>query len=185
MATTRFLAKFRDPQVILYGDTRPRLYAPGSPDKRIMQVIVEQIRSLLVAPLHLPMPSNRRRRAITTAVITNSEDARTFANWARTVGTSSRTLTWLFVAQMGLSFRLWCRRVWQVEALWRLASREPVTSLALDPGYDSYSAFVTMFNCALGTPFFSVTHRPRQNSWIPFVHQRGWQIASVDRLLWV
>jgi AraC-like DNA-binding protein len=152
MATTRFLAKFRDPQVILYGDTRPRLDAPGSPDERIMQVILEQIRSLLVAPLHLPMPSDHRLRAITAAMTTNSEDARTFADWARTVGASSRTLTWLLVAETGLSFRLWRRRVWLLEALWRLASQGPVTSLALDLDHDSSSAFVAMFKRALGTP---------------------------------
>jgi AraC-like DNA-binding protein len=37
-----------------------------------------------------------------------------------------------------------------LEALRRLASREPVTTVALDLGYDSPSAFIAMFKRALG-----------------------------------
>lgn len=138
-------------ELILYAVTRPRLYEPGSPDERIMAVILDRIRSLPVAPLHLPMPSDQRLRVIAAAMTANPEDARTLADWARTVGASGRTLARLFLAETGMSFRHWRQQVRLLEALRRLAGREPVTTVALDLGYDSPSAFIAMFKRALGT----------------------------------
>jgi AraC-like DNA-binding protein/quercetin dioxygenase-like cupin family protein len=137
-------------ELILYAVTRPPLYEPDSPDERIMLVILDQIRSLPVAPLHLPIPADRRLRAIATAMTGDPGDARTLADWARTVGASSRTLARLFLAETGMSFRHWRQQVRLLEALRRLASREPVTTVALDLGYDSPSAFISMFKRALG-----------------------------------
>jgi AraC-like DNA-binding protein len=138
-------------ELILYAVTRPRLYEPGSPDERIMAVILDQIRSLAVTPLHLRMPGDQRLQAIATAMTANPEDARTLDDWARTVGASSRTLARLFLAETGMSFRHWRQQVRLLEALRRLACREPVTTVALDLGYDSPSAFIAMFKRALGT----------------------------------
>jgi AraC-like DNA-binding protein len=80
----------------------------------------------------------------------NPGDVRTLADWARTVGAGSRTLARLFLAETGMSFRHWHQQVRLLEALRRLASQEPVTTVALDLGYDSPSAFIAMFKRALG-----------------------------------
>jgi AraC-like DNA-binding protein/quercetin dioxygenase-like cupin family protein len=138
-------------ELILYAVTRPRLYELGSPDEHVMLVILDQIQSLPVAPLHLPMPSDPRLLRISKTLMEHPEDARTLAAWARTVGASTRTLTRLFLAETGVSFRHWRQQVRLLEALRRLASHEPVTAVALDLGYNSPSAFIAMFRRAFGT----------------------------------
>ena len=63
---------------------------------------------------------------------------------------SSRTLARRFLAETGLPFRHWRQQVRLLEALKRLACQEHVTTVALDLGYDSPSAFIAMFKRALG-----------------------------------
>jgi AraC-like DNA-binding protein len=138
-------------ELILYAVTRPRLYELGSADERLMSVILDQIRSLPVAPLHLPMPRDPRLQIITTALTANPDDTRPLAAWARAAGASARTLARLFVAETGMSFRHWRQQARLLEALRRLARREPVTMVALDLGYESPSAFIAMFKRAVGT----------------------------------
>jgi AraC-like DNA-binding protein len=49
-----------------------------------------------------------------------------------------------------MSFTQWRQQVRILEGLRRLAREEPVTTVALDLGYDSPSAFIAMFRKALG-----------------------------------
>jgi AraC-like DNA-binding protein len=50
-----------------------------------------------------------------------------------------------------MTFRQWQRQARLLAALVKLAQREPVTTIALDLGYDSPSAFIHAFRQALGT----------------------------------
>ncbi len=49
-----------------------------------------------------------------------------------------------------MTFGQWRQQVRILEALKRLALNEPVTTVALELGYDSPSAFISMFKKALG-----------------------------------
>jgi AraC-like DNA-binding protein len=71
-------------------------------------------------------------------------------DWADRSGLSRRTLTRLFRRETGQSFSAWRQRVRLLEALARLGAGESVTSVALDVGYDSPSAFTAMFRRELG-----------------------------------
>ena len=55
-----------------------------------------------LAPLHLPMPSDRRLPAVTARLLDDPADQRTLAAWSRSAG--ARTLARLFVAETGMSF---------------------------------------------------------------------------------
>ncbi len=70
--------------------------------------------------------------------------------WGHEVGASARTLARLFLAETGLSFGDWRSRARLLAALPRLAAGEKVTTIALDLGYESPSAFISMFKRALG-----------------------------------
>lgn len=80
----------------------------------------------------------------------NPADARTLDAWGVAVGASARTLARLFMTETGLSFAAWRAQVRLLAALARLAAGEKVTSVALDLGYDSPSAFIAMFRRQLG-----------------------------------
>lgn len=128
--------------------TKP--YAPTSREGRIVAVLLDELVAARTAPLHLPMPSDPRARAITERLLDDPGDKRSLGAWARDAGASARTLARLFRRETGLGFAEWRQQARLLHALERLAAGEAVTSLALDLGYDSPSAFITMFRSRLG-----------------------------------
>jgi AraC-like DNA-binding protein len=56
----------------------------------------------------------------------------------------------LFRQETGMSFGAWRQQARLIDALGRLAAGQPVTDVALDLGYQSPSAFTSMFRRALG-----------------------------------
>lgn len=125
-------------------------YEPDSPQSRIMAVIFDQIRVQPVASLALPIPTDSRLRKIVQSLITNPADQRDLGEWAREVGASKRTLTRLFPAQTGMSFRSWRQQRRLLRALELLASGHNVTAVALELGYENTSSFISMFRRCLG-----------------------------------
>jgi AraC-like DNA-binding protein len=138
-------------ELILRAATLPHWYAYGGRDERIMLLMLDEMRELPVAPLYLPEPVDPRLQSIAAALKANASDNRTLAAWARSVGASSRTLARLFRTETGLTFQQWQRQARLLAGLMRLAAGQPVTTVALEVGYNSPSAFIAMFKHALGT----------------------------------
>ena len=65
---------------------------------------------------------------------------------------SERSLSRTLQQQMGTSFGHWRRQLHVMLALQRLTQGESVQTVALDLGYESASASVTMFRKAVGKP---------------------------------
>lgn len=126
---------------------------PVSPaDARLMEVILDQLRELKPAPLHLPMPKDPRLRAVTNRLIRDPGDNRSLAAWSRLTGASSRTLARLFLKETGMSFGNWRQQLRLLSAISHLALEIPVTTVAYDLGYRSPSAFIAMFKRVFGVP---------------------------------
>jgi AraC-like DNA-binding protein len=134
-------------ELILAGVEAP---GPARRRRQLTALILSELAAATVAPLHLPEPADPRVRRITEALRAEPGDPRTLAAWAKEVGASTRTLSRLFLAETGMTFRQWQRQARLLAALVKLARREPVTSVALDLGYDSPSAFIHAFRRALG-----------------------------------
>ncbi len=128
----------------------PRLYDEDGADGRIMILILDELQVLPELPLHLPMPVDRRLQGITHTILADASDGRTLEVWGRVVGASGRNLARLFRRETGMTFGLWRQQARLLAALVRLAEDVPVTTVALDVGYDSSSAFSHMFKRALG-----------------------------------
>lgn len=128
----------------------PALYDEDGPDGRLMRVILDQLETLPVTPLHLPMPRDARLKRITDALIRDPANGDPLSRWARRAGASARTLARLFLKETRLTFGAWRQQLRLMKALERLAAREPVTQIALDLGYTSPSAFIAMFRRAFG-----------------------------------
>ena len=67
--------------------------------------------------------------------------------WA---GVSPRTLARRFTLETGFTPSAWRQRARILRALELLASGQPVTTIALDLGYDNVSAFIAMFKRVMG-----------------------------------
>ncbi len=137
-------------ELILHAMDIPPLYALNGPDGRLMNVILDQIRGMDIAPLELPIPKDPRLKKIYEHLAARPEDNRTLEDWGKMVGATGRTLARHFRVETGMAFGQWRQQVRILEALKRLALDEPVTAVAIELGYESPSAFINMFKRALG-----------------------------------
>lgn len=138
-------------ELVLAAVALPQPYPPAGRAARLVAVLLDEIEAAREAPLHLPMPRDPRLRAITERLLADPADKRPLGAWARTAGASTRTLARLFPRETGLGFAHWRQQARLLRALERLAAGEPVTTVALDLGYDGPSAFIAMFRSRLGT----------------------------------
>ena len=111
---------------------------------------MDLVQQLEVAPLDLPIGRDDRIRRVYDGLVQDPGDSRTLKEWGHVVGASERTLARLFLAHTGLGFRQWRQQFRILEAIQRLGCGEPVTTVAFELGYESPSAFITMFRKALG-----------------------------------
>lgn len=114
-------------------------------------LILEELRSLAVVPLRIPLPRDPRLARLCRALLSDPGSDRTLEQWGEEAGATGRTLARLFRRELGMSFAAWRRQVRLAEALTRMAAGAPVAQVATDLGYDSPSAFTAMFRRALGT----------------------------------
>jgi AraC-like DNA-binding protein len=128
----------------------PERLEEGGRDARLLSVLTDELADLVEVRLHLPMPRDRRAVAVADALISAPGDDTDLEGWSRRVGTSARTVARLFLSETGLGFGTWRQRLRLLAALERLAAGEPVTTIALDLGYRSPSAFSAMFRRTLG-----------------------------------
>jgi len=139
-------------ELILYLAAQSTDYAPGGPTARLVGVLLEQLAQMPTEHLHLPVPAHSRLRRIADALAADPADRSTVAQWAQRVAMSERSLARLIKAETGMSFGRWRQQLHVIVALQRLSSGMTVQRVALDLGYESVSAFITMFRKAMGKP---------------------------------
>jgi len=130
----------------------PPLYDREGPQGRLTLTMVDQLIAAPVERLHLPLPDEPRLRRIADALIADPADRATIGEWARRVAMSERSLFRLILRETGMSFGRWRQQFQVTVALERLSAGEAVQAVAFDLGYESASAFITMFKKALGQP---------------------------------
>jgi AraC-like DNA-binding protein/mannose-6-phosphate isomerase-like protein (cupin superfamily) len=118
--------------------------------RRMMGVLLDELRRAPHEPLHLPMPTERRLLRIARAILAQPDDRRTLAQWATCAGMSPRTLGRLFMDDVQISFAQWCQQARLVHALEKLARGEPVATVADALGYATPSNFIAMFRRSFG-----------------------------------
>ncbi|MCQ1853062.1 AraC family transcriptional regulator [Neorhizobium galegae] len=122
------------------------------PQRRMLAVLLDEIRIARTEPLHLPMPTDRRLLCIATTLIEHPASEKTLRVLAREAGISERSARRLFSAETGLSFAGWRQQARLLLALEQLASGAPVANVADGLGYASASSFIAMFRKAFGLP---------------------------------
>lgn len=122
----------------------------GPRREHLVAVLLDELVTAPVDPLEVPMPRDARLRRIADALLADPSDSRDAEAWARVAGVSERTLARLFPDETGMTLVRWRQQVRLLRALERLALGEAVTTVALDMGYASTSAFVKLFRESLG-----------------------------------
>src|SRR5258708_23965346 len=121
-------------------------------DELLTRVLVAELPRMPVQRLHLPISSEPRLRRIAAALAEDPADRSTLAEWANRVALSESSLARLVVKETGLSFGRWRQQLHLIVAIRELASGASVQQVSADLGYESVTAFITMFKKALGKP---------------------------------
>lgn len=119
--------------------------------RRLIGVILDELKVLRTIPLQLPKPADHRALRLAEWLRANPAECDSLDRIVKRAGASRRTIERLFQAEAGMSFGQWKQRLRLLHALQLLAAGEPVTTVALEVGYNSTSAFIAMFKRALGT----------------------------------
>ena len=142
------------PSALLQAATARALQWPHGPldaaQERLAGVIADEIARSTPLPLALPQPRDRRLRRIAAALARAPHDHRSVDDWAATSGLSNRSLARRWLAETGMPISQWRQRLRVLLALPRLLAGEPVISVALSMGYDTPSAFITVFKREMG-----------------------------------
>jgi len=125
-------------------------FVEGSRDGRLVHLLLDELQALPVLPLHLPQPTDARLRRICTRISEQPDDVATLAGWAAELEVDVKTIQRLFARETGMTFGQWRQQARLLHALERLAVGEKVVDVALGLGYDSPSAFATMFKRQFG-----------------------------------
>ncbi len=128
----------------------PPVYAEEGIASRIVELILEEIRSLPREELALPMPQDARLTAFAEAVFAAPAEAHDLNDWAAHLNMTFKTFSRRFHAETGMPPGSWRRQARLLAALRGLATGASVTAVALDCGYQTPSAFIDAFRRAFG-----------------------------------
>ena len=128
-----------------------QLLEPQTPaDLRLGEVLIDQ---LVLSPRrqrYLPMSEDRLLAPVLRALEQNPADSRPLAAWAKQVHSTERTLSRRCHRELGMSFSEWRQRLRFIQALSLLERPISIKEIALELGYSSPSAFITMFQSLAG-----------------------------------
>lgn len=130
----------------------PSGYDIDSADGRIAEVLIEQLESMPIGRLHLPVPNNPRLRSVASALAADPGSRHTTREWAHSVALSERSFRRLVHKETGLTFGKWRQQFQIMVAVRELAAGVSVEAVSAALGYESTSAFSLMFKKILGHP---------------------------------
>lgn len=118
--------------------------------QRHIYFLLDELEAASRAPLHLNMPQDRRLLKITDLICSEPSDNTSLQTWSESVGATPRTINRLFQKETKMGFIEWRQRLRILYSLERIEKGDKISSLALDLGYESDSAFISMFKKHLG-----------------------------------
>jgi AraC-like DNA-binding protein len=122
-----------------------------STHKHLTDLILDQLETIHTIPLKLPMPTDKRAVSVAEILREQPDSTHTLDQLAHEVGASKRTIERMFLEQTEMTFGRWRQQLRLLTALRLLAAGHSVTSVALEIGYDSPSAFIAAFKTTMGT----------------------------------
>ena len=127
--------------------------------RRLISVLVDQLRGTNTLPLSLRLPADRRARLVAERLQQNPADTAELDELAKHTGASTRTLQRLFRSETGMRFGEWRQRLRMLHAVALLGTGSSVTSAGEHAGYATTSAFIAAFRKLLGATPTQFRHK--------------------------
>ena len=118
--------------------------------ERLVQVLFDELPRSAQQQLQLPVSGHAKIRQMVDTMAAEPARWQTLAQWAQAFAMSERNLARLVVRETGLSFRRWRHQLQLILSLQMLIAGQSVQQTAQTLGYDSTTAFITMFKKGLG-----------------------------------
>jgi AraC-like DNA-binding protein len=138
-------------ELILYACTFAGLKKMIKWQGHLIYVIINQLEAIQMIPLQLRNPSDPRALRIAELLLADPSDRRPLTHICKAAGAGKRTVERLFQEDVGMTFGKWRQQLRLMQAMRLLAEGAKVTHAALESGYSTPSAFISMFRKALGT----------------------------------
>ncbi len=118
--------------------------------RRISSVFLDELALIEPSATFLPTTNNERLQKVVELLMNDVSSKQTIDYYAELSFMSSRTLSRLFIKELGMNFSDWRTRLKLLEAIKRLGEKQSIKEIALDLGYETASAFIYMFKKHLG-----------------------------------
>ena len=116
----------------------------------LIDLLVDQLQEVQSIPLQLPAPSDPRAIRVAESLQRDPADQRSLVDVCRHAGASKRTVERLFQLETNMTLGEWRKQLRLMHALQLLAAGEKIARVALEAGYSTPSAFISMFRRELG-----------------------------------
>lgn len=126
-------------------------------DLRLVQVLVDRLACSKEIGSPLLMPCEHRLVELCVEALSAPDQATRLADWSARLNISEKTLERLFIRQTGQTFGKWMQNMRMQCAITDLSRGTDVTTVALNCGYTSVSAFIAAFKKQFGTTPGSVS----------------------------
>jgi AraC-like DNA-binding protein/quercetin dioxygenase-like cupin family protein len=138
-------------ELILQACAFPALRKRIKWQRHLIEVIVDQMEAVQTVPLQLPNLSDPRALRVADLLIADPSNQRPLGQICKFSGAGKRTVERLFQEEVGMTLGKWRQQLRLMHAMRLLAEGAKVTHAALEAGYSTPSAFISMFNKTLGT----------------------------------
>jgi len=117
---------------------------------RIINVFLDELALIQPSETFLPTTNHERLQKVVDLLLNDVASKNTIDYYAEISFMSTRTLSRLFIKELGMNFSDWRTRLKLLEAIKRLGEKQSIKEIAFNLGYETTSAFIYMFKKHLG-----------------------------------
>lgn len=111
----------------------------------VVRLMLHELTEVADAPTFLPLPASPLGRRVAELALNDYQNRLSVGELASRAATSIRTLSRLFPAETGLTFKAWRQRARVVHAMDRLARGNAIALVSAQTGFASTAAFSSAF----------------------------------------
>src|SRR5258706_13780032 len=124
-------------ELILHACQFKRLSKGTLADRRIIEMVLEQLKAVDSIPLQLPHPTDSRAMRVVKVLLADPGDQRDLEKLCEDCGASKRTIQRVFLEETKMNFGKWRQQLRLLHGFQLMASGEKGTAAALEAGDNS------------------------------------------------
>jgi AraC-like DNA-binding protein len=138
-------------ELILHACQFPTLNRRTKGQRHFIGLLLNLLHSSQLLPLQLPQPTDPRARKLASLFLSDPTNSVPVRDPCRRAGASKRTIERLFRRDTQMTLGRWRQQLRLIHGMRLIAQGMKITSVAVETGYSSPSAFISMFKKLLGT----------------------------------